>query len=301
MRQYAPIVLFVYNRVDKVKKVLTSLGDCELAKYSDLYIFSDAAKKYREDVCKVAEVREYVQKREYIDKFRSVTVSLAKEHKGLANSVIEGVTNVIRKHGKVIVVEDDLILAPDFLVYMNQALKYYRNDKWIWSISGFTPQLPRLNEISEDVYFSYRGSSWGWATWINRWKNVDWDVKDFEKFRKNPVKQLLLNRGGYDLTKMLFLQMRGKIDSWAVRWCYAQSRQRRLTVYPKYTLVWNAGMDGSGTHCGRGEKQKIEFKKVYSDISFSKVYMDRMIIKQFRDNYGCGVKEWIMHYIENIF
>src|SRR5699024_3409085 len=109
----------------------------------------------------------------------------ASTNKGLANSVISGVTKVIDKFGKVIVIEDDLISSTDFLSYMNNALEFYEMNKSIWSISGYNIPIDIPSNYKHDVYLSYRGCSWGWATWKNRWNQTDWSVKDYDAFKSN--------------------------------------------------------------------------------------------------------------------
>ena len=132
-RELAPLVMFVYNRLDSVEQTVENLRKNELADQTDLFIFSDAAKKENQEE-NVKLVREYIHK---IDGFNSVHILEAEKNKGLAKSVITGVTEIINERGKVIVVEDDLIAAPQFLSFMNAALDFYESEKRIWSISGY--------------------------------------------------------------------------------------------------------------------------------------------------------------------
>ena len=220
----APVVLFVYNRLEHTKETIATLAKNELAKESELYVFSDAAKNENAKV-KVDAVRAFVREDEWKKSFKKVTVIEASENKGLAKSIIGGVTELINEYGKVIVIEDDLILSPFFLNYMNGALDFYENDPEIWSISGYSFPMKSLKKYPHDVFYSYRGSSWGWATWADRWAMNDWNVSDYDKFVKDEQWQKRFNRGGGDLTGMLALQMAGKIDSWAVRWCFEESNR----------------------------------------------------------------------------
>ena len=68
---------------------------------------------------KINEVKEIVKKE---NRFKKIIVTINELNKGLANSIIDGVTYVINSHGKVIVLEDDLILSPFFLSYMGKFL-----------------------------------------------------------------------------------------------------------------------------------------------------------------------------------
>ena len=115
MQTYAPIALFTYNRADKTKRAVESLLQNIEAKYSDLFVFSDGPKT-PEKKAGVEDNRKYIHS---ISGFNSVHIIEREKNWGLANSLIAGITEVINKYGKVIVVEDDLILSPYFLQFMN--------------------------------------------------------------------------------------------------------------------------------------------------------------------------------------
>ena len=253
---YAPVVAFVYNRPDKAKKMMESLAGNKYAKDSDLFIYSDGPKNEnaRDGVEKT---REYIDSVKETGHFLSVTIIKAEKNKGLAASVISGVGEVMDRYGRAIVVEDDLILSPGFLAYMNTCLDYYSEDKRIWSVSGYTPMLRSAKRYEKDVYLNYRASSWGWGTWKDRWDMVDWNVSDYDSFKYNPVANIRFCLGGNDQPSMLRTQMKGKLDSWAIRWCYAQSRRGMYSIAPTHTLVENSGLDGSGTNSRKGDKKKL--------------------------------------------
>ncbi len=241
----APVVIFVYNRPEHTKKTIEALSKNVLAKETEVFIYCDAAKNEKSKE-RVEQVRDYVDSLSKRNYFKSINIIKAPSNKGLAKSVISGVNEIIVKYGKVIVVEDDLISSKDFLQYMNDALNYYESNSKIWSISGFNIPIEIPRDYISDVYLSYRGCSWGWATWSDRWEKVDWVVSDYDEFRRNYKLRQRFNRGGRDLSDMLDLQMQGKIDSWAIRWCYTQSKLDMLTVYPVNTRIKNIGLDGSG-------------------------------------------------------
>lgn len=245
---YAPLVVFAYNRKDKAEIVLNALNQNDLASETDLYIFSDAYNPKKEnDKDKVNSVREYLEEFKTKSVFKKIEIINAVEHQGLATSVINGVTSIINQYEKIIVTEDDLVAHRNYLKYMNEALDYYKDNKRIWSISGYTYAL-ESNKNQSNVYFTYRGSSWGYATWKDRWDTVDWSMKDFNTLPFCPKRMHNLNLAGRDMWFMLRNQKKGVIDSWAVRWVFEQTRNQRLTVYPAQTLLHSIGMDGSGTH-----------------------------------------------------
>lgn len=279
----APIVIFTYRRA--IDKLIESLLRNELSGQSDLYIFSDG---YKGDIDKndVLEVRKYLNK---ISGFRTIAIKCSIENNGLANSVINGVTEILNKYEKVIVLEDDLIVSSNFLDYMNEALGFYEENEGIWSISGYTPELKCLKGYEQDVYLSPRASSWGWATWACRWKPIDWGVTDYASFIKDKESVERFNRGGNDLSVMLKMQMLGRIDSWAIRWCYNQFRYNAYTVYPAESKLINNGFDEKGTHNSTGEGR---WKTMLSNksIQLKSLEVDEFICRCFAQKYNLKLK-----------
>lgn len=296
----APIVLFVYNRLDHTQGVIETLLKNTLAKESEFYIFSDAAKT-ENGVEKVNEVRKFIQDNSWHTGFKKVSIVEAEKNKGLAKSIIGGVSDIIQKYGKVIVLEDDLKLSPYFLEYMNDALEYYREDEKIWSISGYSFPMKSLKRYPHDIFYSYRGCSWGWATWIDRWKTVDWQVKEYEQFIGDQKWIERFNRGGVDLTNMLKMQMDGKIDSWAIRWCFSQSNQEMYTVYPRISYLENAGCDGSGIHSSVYDEYYTDMSQCVPKCRFETLEIDKKIAKEFQMKYKDTIKKKIRRRIQIIF
>jgi len=240
----APVVIFTYKRLDTLKKAIDSLLQCSLVKDTDVYIYSDGA-KHSGDIPLVNDVRSYLRG---LTGFKSKELIFAGSNNGLANSIINGVSDVLTKHSKVIVLEDDLILTPNFLLFMNAALNRYEASQRVFSISGYSFNLPVPPGFTDDAYFLNRGWSWGWATWRDRWEGVDWQVKNYDSFKNSPAAKRAFNRGGSDLAAMLEKQMTNKVDSWAIRWSFHQFNIQGLTLCPVYSKVLNVGFDELATH-----------------------------------------------------
>ncbi|MBP3763025.1 MAG: glycosyltransferase [Bacteroidales bacterium] len=246
---HAPIVLFVYNRPSHTRRTLEALRLNGGASESVLHIFADGPKPdvSEEGLRRIAEVRDIISKSEG---FREVHLHLAEQNKGLAQSVIDGVTQVVGEAGHVIVLEDDIETLPQFLPFMNQALDVYAHRKDIWTVGGMNVgiQLPADYTARHDLYLAHRTCTWGWATWADRWQDIDWEVKDFGKFIRNPRAVRRFDRGGEGMSSMLQAQMGGRIDSWAIRWDYHIYKHNGYCIRPVKSLCRNIGMDGSGTH-----------------------------------------------------
>lgn len=277
----APICLFTYTRLEETKQTVNALKANFLASESDLFVFSDAGKNEL-TWSLVLEVRKFLKQ---ISGFKSITIIELNTNKGLANSIISGVNQIINKYGKVIVMEDDLITTPNFLDFMNQALFFYENSFSVFSVSGYTMDLPILKKYNKDFYLSYRASSWGWATWKDRWLKVDWEVKGYKSFIWNPFKIFMFMKGGSDLPFMLWKQMNNKIDSWAIRWCFNQFCDNSFTVYPSESKVFNVGIGENSTHTKFGNyfnPQNFNFQSKNVFIFENTTEVHKIIASEFK-------------------
>ena len=286
----APIILFVFNRPDHTRQAVEALLQNRLAAESHLFIYADGARSASEED-KVKEVRTYLQS---IAGFAQKHVMTRETNWGLANNIMQGVSEVISKYKKAIVLEDDLICAPYFLDYMNGALEQYAEAKNIFSVSGYNPAMRFPDYYQKPVYLNYRNSSWGWATWLDRWEKVDWEVSDFEEFVNSRTLRNQFNRGGEDLTRMLCSQMKGRINSWAIRFTYAHFKNEAYSLCPVRSYIRSAGHDGSGTHSARTEKYQVELDTVPAQLKWpADLEVDENIMKEFRRFYRLSFKKRI--------
>lgn len=257
MKIYAPIVLFAFNRLDALKQTVVSLLCNEEAQNSDLFVFVDGARdgKAKEKEL-VDDVQNYVKS---IVGFKSVCYFFSSKNKGLGPSIIFGVSEIINQYGRVIVLEDDLIVSKNFLAFMNEGLQRYKNEKKVFSICGYSNRVKKPVGYDADSYFCTRSSSWGWGTWVDRWNSVDWKLENWGEYKKL---RCSFNRwGGSDCFKMLNDWRIGKNKSWAIRFCFAQFLQDKLSLFPIVSKVANNGFDGGGTNC----KKYNRFKSVFDE------------------------------------
>lgn len=242
----SPILLFVYNRPAHTRHCIESLSMNPLAAESELFVYADGAKD-ENITSEVEDVRQYIRT---IQGFKSVTVIERNENWGLAKNIIEGVSTQVKKYGKVIVLEDDLIVAPHFLRFMNDALETYKNEPKVGHIQAcdFTkdPSLP-------DTFLIKWTGSWGWATWERAWKHFNPNGKELLKeLEQRKLTYTFDFNGKYGFTRMLRRQIEGKNNSWAIRWNASLFLKDILSLNVGRSLVQNEGFDGSGTNCGGG-------------------------------------------------
>jgi hypothetical protein len=249
----APIAFFAYRRPWHTQQALESLARCEGAEQSDLYIFCDGPKR-PEDLAAVEEVREIVKVRKWCGK---VHVVEREENWGLAKSIIAGVTEIANKHGRVIVLEDDLVLSSQFLNFMNDALEIYNDIPKVMHISGY--MFPAKDKLPET--FFYRATScWGWATWKRAWDKFSPDADSLliEIGRDKLRRKKFDIEGSMNYYEMLQAQAQGRIDSWAVRWYASVFLNGGLCLHPGKSQSKNIGHDCTGEHCVASDIYDVE-------------------------------------------
>ncbi|MEW5798488.1 MAG: glycosyltransferase [Bacteroidota bacterium] len=238
----APILVFVFNRLEHTRLTVHALQKNLLSLESDLIIFSDGPRR-ESDIPAVKEVRKYLSS---LKGFKSVQIIERDRNFGLANSVIDGVTQIVNRFGKVIVVEDDLVTSPYFLRYMNEALEKYEHEEQVISIHGYS--YPTAKPLPE-TFFLRGADCWGWATWKRGWELFEPDSKKLlRQLKEKNLQHRFDFDGTYGYMKMLREQISGKVDSWAVRWHASAFLLEKLTLFPGRSLVNNIGEGESGTH-----------------------------------------------------
>ncbi len=283
----APIVLFVYNRPVHTFKTLNSLKDNYLAKESKLYVYCDGPKTQDAELLKkIEQVRGVVKAEQWCG---SVEVLESSGNKGLAESIKSGVSDVVKNHGKVIVLEDDLITSPAFLTYMNQALDFYEKYKSVFSISAYCLPEKKMaipGDYLFDVYAGLRNSSWGWATWTDRWEQIDWEVNVYDTIKKNSFIKQAFNRGGDDVFELLQMQQEDKLNIWSIQFTVAHFINHAVSIIPIHSYVNNIGHDGSGENCYLTSSLQHKSLNKKEDIKFLDIiYEDERIINAFYNAY----------------
>ncbi len=299
---YAPVVAFAYNRADKIIGCLKTLEQNPEAKDTELFIYCDGAKSEK-GAARVKETRKALHEYEKSANFKSINIIEAPHNKGLAKSIIEGVTATVNKYGKAIIVEDDLVVSRRFLEYMNGALDFYKDNSKIGAISAYTYPIKSLKNYDKDVYMMHKGDCWGWATWSDRWNDAKWADVDFDEYFKDKElrKRFENTENGWDL--LMLLQSQGKISSWAVRWVLNLLKNDLKTVYPSSSYVTNAGFDGSGTHSNKSEENHyfsaLTDKK--GDIVFENLDANAVLEKEAAVFPRKGLKAFIKYYLKRCY
>lgn len=239
-------VLFTYSRPYQTKKVLDALKLNDILP-SKLIIFQDGLKETtnKSDWEEVGEIIKKI-------KCCNAEIHIASKNKGLSESIVYGVTYALKKYDAVIVLEDDCVPHPKFMSYMISGLKKYREKKQVYSVEGGETWPINLHEEGSDAFFCGRISSYGWATWKDRWEQYERDYMILKKIKNDPQMRMRLEIWGGDLEKQLIGNITGKSDSWAVFWALKVIEKGGYCLRPYRSLIHNIGFDGTGVHSGIG-------------------------------------------------
>lgn len=288
----APIVLFAFARPDHTIRTLEALAANMLAAKSHLYIYVDGPKEgasadliaRNQEVCKVARSKQWCGE---------VDIIKQKTNKGLARSIRDGVTEVVSKYGRVIVMEDDLVTSPAFLSYMNKALDFYEGYPAVFSIGAYTYPPYRMaipKDYEYDTYVCLRNCSWGWATWKDRWEKTDWEAKHYDRLKRSPYMRGAFNRMGDDEFGMFHAQQERGLNIWSILFTMAHFEHHAVAILPCQSYVENIGLDGSGENCGtQGALQHADLNQNENPKFLDIIYEDKRIINAFY-NVNCFQK-----------
>jgi hypothetical protein len=243
MMMHAPIALFAFKRPAHTRRTFESLATNLEFNESPLIVYCDGARN-EDESAQVAETRKLVRDWPHPNKI----IIERNRNWGLANSVIAGVTELCERFGRVIVVEDDLIVSPVFLNYLNRALEHYADEPKVMQVSGY--MFPIAASKTDEVLFLPITSTWGWATWSRAWKYFGIDESEIATLLADPNRRRAFDLDGcYPYTRRLNQQLAAKSDSWGIQWYLSVFSANGLIVYPPDTLVQNMGHDGSGANC----------------------------------------------------
>lgn len=267
-----PVALFAYNRPDHTDRALEALSRCRRSAECEFFLFSDGPKNEGARAS-VEQTRAVLRK--WMPVLNAEIIE-REQNLGLASSIHTGVTDLTRRYGRAVVVEDDLIVHPDFLHFMLESLDRYAAEEGVLQVGGFALSPPE--QPSADAFFLPVTTTWGWGTWDRAWAHFSWQPDGYEAAREDQEWRRLFDfNGAGSFSSMLEQRLAGKNDSWGILWWYAVSRRRGLVVYPTLNLVWNGGFDGSGIHggttdfLGQGEASSLSGKKIPDNLRFPAV------------------------------
>lgn len=238
---HAPIVMISYNRPSFVRLSINNVALADGVGNHDIFMFIDGPKSEKDKI-KQDEIFAIVES--YKKQLPKLTIIRRNRNYGCRDNIVDAISTIITRYGKAIIIEDDILISKTFLDYMDEALDLYKNDKSIWSINAY--QLPNLKipvDYPYDVYLDPVNMCWGWGTWVDRWNQVDFALKDWEVERENPIVLSRLNRAGRHFLDMINAQYDGRLDTWDVQCLYHVVKNGLMSIEPKFQLSKNIGFD----------------------------------------------------------
>ena len=294
MCNYAPIMVSVYDRIATFKECITALQNCENAEFTDLFVVSDAAQSPSANN-KVSKIREFCDQ---IQGFRSVNKIYREINLGSFESITSAEKEILQKYGRIIVLEDDVVVSNNFLNYMNEMLNKFENHKEIFSISAYSP--PNLNDVINDfkVFTANMHCPWGYATWLDRYSLVNPQKNNLLWFRRNKLKTFLIALKNPHLINALIDDFKHPSLGYADVRITSQMLELGLySVYPNKSLTRNIGNDGTGTRGARNKK--LHYQKIYNgDMSDIKMITQKKKLQKKIFSNGANFNK---DYLKNFF
>jgi len=272
-----PVLIVTYDRLEHLKKTITSLQHNIYAEQTDLFVASDFQRSDSE-ASKVAAVRSYLKS---IDGFKSITVFAREKNFGVVDNSKLALQCIFDKFDRFIIMNDDLVTAPGYLKFTNEAFERYGDNERVFSITGYCPPIHIPSTYRYDAFFLGRMSAWGCGMTKDRYDSVrEITREEFDEFEANKkLSRAFVEAGGEDLLVMLKDVAYGSLEAWDVRCMYTQFMKNQYTVYPAQSLILNIGFDGSGMHCGKSDRFNVALSDKTAFSFPERVVVDQRIVK----------------------
>lgn len=294
----APIALFAWRRPDHLRRVLDSLAANPEAAATDVTAFCDGPR----DESQRTETESVNALLAGFKGFRSLRIVRRDANVGLARNIVEGVTEIVEREGRVIVLEDDLVVSPAFLGWMNAALDLYEDSPEVASIHGYWYPV---SAPVPDSFFLKGADCWGWGTWKRAWARFRPDGRELlGELRRRGLEWEFDGCGAFPYVPMLRDQIAGRNDSWAIRWHASAFLAGMVTLFPGRSLVTNIGTDGSGTnHTSADSRYETERSLVAPPLRLLETRENRQVRRILSDHHGRLMgrprwKRWLRRFLQ---
>jgi len=242
MNQFAPVLVTGFNRPELLEEQLKTLIEMGCKVYMSL----DVPKK--NDLVNAESSRRCIA---IANRFSPdlARVRISKQHLGCFRGMTEAITWGFGQETMLIILEDDVRVNEIFLSYATKLLTDFESNHSVGSIAG-TNFVPKSHITLKDdsVRFSAFASSWGWATWRDRWDDYLEDLNTF------PIHDSIYPTNFWGWSSKRYWKKvfedtsNGKYDAWDYRWLYSNWKRCRLTIVPNSNLAINVGFGEGATH-----------------------------------------------------
>lgn len=288
MTNFAPILVFCYNRSNHLDRTLQALAKNDLASESVLYVYCDGArewggimvpqnatgnyitKRYGAMYCSEEEYNAYlasiVETRRVarsIEGFKELHVIERDKNIGLAANIIDAVTQVVNQFGRVIAFEDDIVSSRGCLTYLNDALELYKDDEQVMHISAW--MYPNKGQFPTTFFYDSPYPAGGWATWKRAWQHFNPNTEDHVRYWQNNWKEFDIV-GEDELSRQLLGNLNGTLKTWYVKWYSTMRRMNGLCLYPRTAMSNNIGWDDSGETSMANTRYNVANPAEYTEV-----------------------------------
>lgn len=245
----APVIVVGYNRMSVLEETIIRLLNCDGVEKRKIYIYLDGARSDRD----IPSVRETYDKVIELTRTRqNIEIVRRSKNLGCRHNIFSAVSEVLNRHGRMILIEDDVFVSRTFLSYMDRALSFYQADKRIWNVNGYCPRYVKVPaRYPHDVFLNLRNWTPGWGTWKDRWEAVDFDLKTLDAYLSGPDNLEKIQRAGWDLLPMLRRQAEApdELNAWDVQCTFHMICNGLYSITPRYSLTKNVGFGMPSEHC----------------------------------------------------
>lgn len=240
-----PILFLVFNRPETTRIVFEEI---KKLKPKFLFIAADGARTHilaEAEKCK--ETRDFIL--ESIDWNCEIKTFFRKENLGCGLAVSQAITWFFEHVEQGIILEDDCLPHPSFFSFCEELLEKYKLEDRIFGISGNNFQNG-IQRGRDSYYFSHYSHIWGWASWRRAWNLYDYNLTQFEDFKKTKkinkidVRTVFKNYWFSIFDKVA----NNQIDTWDYQWLFTVWNNMGLVIAPNVNLVSNIGFGVDATH-----------------------------------------------------
>lgn len=276
-----PVVLFAFNRPDKLERVLAALRTQDI---DHLIVFVDGPRDDA-DVELVERCRAIAREVDWVDK----ELHIGEQNRGLPG-LSDNVSTVLKVYKAAVFVEDDCLPMPGFYSFMQQALSYYEPEKQVFSIGGYQLiQKEYFKNYTYSLVSSARFTCWGWATWQDRWELIApylsryWEL--FDNLTNVP------DVAGHDLGDMARACTDGTLETWDVQVAISMLWLEQVQLLPTRGLVRNIGGD-TGVHgvSTRSRQWIMHNQNVYEHLLENIVWLENV---KLNSDYAEKLKQFV--------
>ena len=277
-----PILILGYNKLESLKKILTII---KKNKFQNIFISIDGP--ISSEKINARELRDYIM---LLSQKHNYKINVLKKHQGCKIAVVQGINWFFKNVKQGVILEEDCIPDPSFFRFCYDLLNKYKNEKKIGQICGTNPLKSIKTKYS--YFYSIYGGIWGWATWRDRWKNYDSEMKKWPYIKKtNKLNKIISNKFDRIIRKIQFEKTyNNKIDTWDYQWTFCKLINNYYSIIPKCNLIKNVGFTSMATHTiGRNSfanlnLSKMKFPLKYNDkIINNQYYIDKVVSKRIKD------------------